>query len=112
MRPTFEKLFTGANVGRRVRKIGAGRKTFYEINPRLRKKFFSSNGAFIFIFGEKMIRHSERDKRDLRALEVEMARLQGQLNAVKEERDAKVQEGMELVRGPSLITSRSEREGN
>ena len=58
-----------------------------------------------------MIRHSERDKRDLRALEVEMARLQGQLNAVKEERDAKVQEGMELVRGPSLITSRSEREG-
>ena len=75
-------------------------------------KFFSFNGALIFIFGEKMIRHSERDKRDLRALEVEMARLQEQLNAVKEERDAKVQEGMELVRGPSLITSRSEREGN
>ena len=33
LRPTFEKLFTGTNVGRRAQKIGAGRKTVYEINP-------------------------------------------------------------------------------
>ena len=48
-----------------------------------------------------MIRHCERDKRDLRALEVEMERFQGELNAAKEERQSKVQEGMELVKGPS-----------
>ena len=31
LRPTFEKLFTGVNVRRRPRKIGAGLKTVYEI---------------------------------------------------------------------------------
>ena len=35
LRPTFEKLFTGANVVCRAQKISAGRKTVYEINPRL-----------------------------------------------------------------------------
>ena len=44
-----------------------------------------------------MISHSERDKRDLRALESEMERLEGELSAVRQERQAKVQEGMELV---------------
>ena len=34
MGPTFEKLFTGANVGPRAQKIGAGHKTVYEIGPR------------------------------------------------------------------------------
>ena len=34
LRPTFEKLFTGANVRRRARKIGAGRKTVSEIDSR------------------------------------------------------------------------------
>ena len=29
----FEKLFTGANVGRRAQKIGAGRKLVYEMDP-------------------------------------------------------------------------------
>ena len=31
--PTFEKLFTGPNDGRRARKFGAGRKTVYEMEP-------------------------------------------------------------------------------
>ena len=31
-RPIFEKLFTGAKVGRKAQKIGVGRKTVYEIN--------------------------------------------------------------------------------
>ena len=31
---TFEKLFTGVNVWHWVRKIGAGRKIVYEIDPR------------------------------------------------------------------------------
>ena len=35
LRTTFKKLFTGANVGRRAQKIGAGCKTVYEINPWL-----------------------------------------------------------------------------
>ena len=34
LHPTFEKLFTGANVGRRAQKVGAGRKTVYEMDPR------------------------------------------------------------------------------
>ena len=33
LRPTFEKLFTGAKVQRKAQKMGAGRETFYEINP-------------------------------------------------------------------------------
>ena len=32
--PTFEKLFTGAKVWRKAQKIGVGRKTEYEIDPR------------------------------------------------------------------------------
>ena len=41
LRPAFEKLFTGAKVGRRVQKMGAGCKTFYEIDPGcyLRRQF-------------------------------------------------------------------------
>ena len=31
--PTFEKLFTGINVQHKAPKIGAGRKTVYEIDP-------------------------------------------------------------------------------
>ena len=34
LRPTFEKLFTGAKVGRKAQKVGVGRKTVYEIDPR------------------------------------------------------------------------------
>ena len=33
LRPTFEKLFTGAKVRRKAQKMGAGRETFYEIDP-------------------------------------------------------------------------------
>ena len=40
LRPTFEKLFTGVNVRRRVRKIGAGCKTVYEIDPCSSFSFF------------------------------------------------------------------------
>ena len=32
-RPIFEKLFTGAKVGRKAQKIGVGCKTVYEIDP-------------------------------------------------------------------------------
>ena len=34
LRPTFEKLFTGPNVGRRARKIGTVRKTVYETDTQ------------------------------------------------------------------------------
>ena len=34
LRPTFEKLISGAEVGRRTWKIGVGHKTVYEIDPR------------------------------------------------------------------------------
>ena len=34
LRPTFEKLFTGAKVRRKAQTMGAGRETFYEIDPR------------------------------------------------------------------------------
>ena len=34
LRTTFEKLFTGAKVWRKVQKISVGRKKAYEINPR------------------------------------------------------------------------------
>ena len=47
LRPTFEKLFTGANVGRSTRKIGAGRKTVYEIDPRSKPVFFFPFLCFI-----------------------------------------------------------------
>ena len=40
LRPTLEKLFTGPNVGRRARKIGAGRKTVNEIDPGSTVIFF------------------------------------------------------------------------
>ena len=33
----FEKLFTGANVGRRAQKIGARHKSVYEMDPRKEK---------------------------------------------------------------------------
>ena len=33
LRPSFEKLFTGAKVRRKAQKMGAGCETFYEINP-------------------------------------------------------------------------------
>ena len=35
LRPTFEKLFTGAKVWRKARKFGVGHKTVYEIDPWL-----------------------------------------------------------------------------
>ena len=40
LRPTFEKLFTCANVGQSAQKIGAGRKTVYEIDPCAFTKFY------------------------------------------------------------------------
>ena len=33
LRPTFEKLFTGAKVQRKAQKISVERKTVYEIDP-------------------------------------------------------------------------------
>ena len=33
LRPTFEKLFTGAKVRRKAQKFVAGHKTVYEIDP-------------------------------------------------------------------------------
>ena len=33
LRPTYEKLFTGAKVRRKVQKIAVWRKTVYEIDP-------------------------------------------------------------------------------
>ena len=33
LRPTFEKLFTGAKVRRKAQKIDVGRKIVYEIDP-------------------------------------------------------------------------------
>ena len=33
LRPTFEKLFSGTNDGRRARIIGAGHKMVFEIDP-------------------------------------------------------------------------------
>ena len=33
LRPTFDKLFTGAKVQRKAQKIGVGRKSVYEIDP-------------------------------------------------------------------------------
>ena len=33
LRPTFEKIFIGTKVQRKVQKMGAGRETFYEIDP-------------------------------------------------------------------------------
>ena len=33
LRPDFEKLFIGANVGRRAQKISTGCKKVYEIDP-------------------------------------------------------------------------------
>ena len=38
LRPTLEKLFTGAKVWRKAQKMGAGRENFYEIDPRLCNK--------------------------------------------------------------------------
>ena len=35
LRPTFEKLFAGAKVQRKVHKISVERNTVYEIDPRL-----------------------------------------------------------------------------
>ena len=44
-RKKIEKLFSGVEVRRRARKIGAGRKTVYEIDPwfvtNLGQSFFS-----------------------------------------------------------------------
>ena len=34
LRPTFEKLLTGAKVRPKEKKIGVGRKSVYEIDPR------------------------------------------------------------------------------
>ena len=34
LRPTFEKLFTGAKVWRKAQKIGVGRQTVYENNVK------------------------------------------------------------------------------
>ena len=34
LRPTFEKLFTGAKVGRKAQMVGVGRITVNEIDPR------------------------------------------------------------------------------
>ena len=33
LRPTIEKLLTGAKVRRKARKFGVGRETVYEIDP-------------------------------------------------------------------------------
>ena len=44
--PTFEKLFTGAKVRRKVQKFGLGRETVYEIDPR--SIFFSLNFVYSF----------------------------------------------------------------
>ena len=35
--PSFEKLFSGVKVWRRAQKIGLGRKTIQEIDPRIQK---------------------------------------------------------------------------
>ena len=35
LRPTFEKLFTGAKVRRKAQTMGAGCETFYEIDPSI-----------------------------------------------------------------------------
>ena len=37
---TFEKLFTGAKVGYKAQKIGAGRNTVYEIDPSSSQQFY------------------------------------------------------------------------
>ena len=37
LRPTFEKLFTGAKAQPKAQKMGAGRETFYEIDPWRKK---------------------------------------------------------------------------
>ena len=49
LRPTFEKLFTGVNVWRRVGKIGAGGKTLYEIDPL---------SQILISVGHKNVRHN------------------------------------------------------
>ena len=61
--PTFEKLFTGANVGRRAKNIGAGRKTVYDIDPCIAFEFTctllpplpltDASKFFSFVFREK-----------------------------------------------------------
>ena len=45
----------------------------------------------------KVFRHSSRDKRDLRGLEVDLVRVQQELKAVKEKREQKYAEGLALV---------------
>ena len=43
--PTFEKLFCGKKVQRRVQKMGVGRKMVYEINPNILARNASHNIA-------------------------------------------------------------------
>ena len=43
LRPTYEKLFTGAKVRRKAQKIGVGRKSVYETDPmdKINKDFYN-----------------------------------------------------------------------
>ena len=46
--PTFEKLFIGAKVWRKVQKIGVGRKTVYEIDPCCLENVHRKQGKGMF----------------------------------------------------------------